>query len=186
MRPTLPTALRRFVCALLGLALAALGVLLVVEAVAEVVRLVRAEPETDGLLVPWRPALDTVASTALSADGLLVAAVVAIAVGLLLWLLALPGGKPRVVALRADDERVDAGLSRSSLSRTLAGAAAEVHGVVDTQVDVGRRSATVDATTRGGTDRTRDEVEQRVRDRIDELGLADPPKVKVSTRERAR
>ena len=186
MTPTLPTALRRLVAALLGLALAALGVLLVVEAVAELVRLVQGEPETDGLLVPWRPTLDTVASTALSAQGLLIVAIVAIVVGVLLWLLALPSGRPRVVALSADDEQVDASLSRSSLSRTLAAAAAEVHGVVGSDVEVGRGTAKVDVTTRGGTDRTRDDVEQRVRDRVDELGLAKPLKVKVSSRERGR
>lgn len=119
---------------------------------------------------PWLVDADSVSDwardTTLGDTVALVVGIVVGVVGLLLLLAALFPPRRGLVELAENNTGIAAGLTRSSLSRTLASAAVAVDGVSSAKVD-GRRTLTVRATTSlrrtdGLVDRVREVVENRL------------------------
>lgn len=102
-------------------------------------------------------------------------------VGLVLLVVALRPGTPTVLPLRSTEPGLDAGITRRSLDRALTDAATGVDGVTRAGVRSRGRSATVTAhTSFGAPGEVREQVRSAVAERLDAIGPARTPRVKVS------
>ena len=131
----------------------------------------------------WLVDADTISKwarrTTLGDTVALVVGVVAAVVGLLLLLAALLPPRRGLVELAENNTRIAAGLTRSSLARTLAAAAIGVDGIASAKVG-GRRTLTVRATTSlRRTDGLVDRVRSVVEDRLAQLQPAHASSVRV-------
>ncbi|MCO5974014.1 DUF6286 domain-containing protein [Actinoallomurus soli] len=115
---------------------------------------------------------------------LAVAALIA-ALGLLLLLLALWPGRPRVIALAFDDPAALVGITVAGLRRQLAQAARTVDGVTGARVRVRRGGVRVRAVSPlRDPQGLAEQVEHAVTGRIRELAPLHPPRVHVTVRHR--
>ena len=100
--------------------------------------------------------------------------------GLGLVLLGLRRGRPDEVAMVSSAEAVTVAASRRSIDRALVHAAERQDGVQEASAKVGRRSARVVARTpMSNTAEVEERVSTAVRQRLDDLALASPPKPRV-------
>lgn len=167
-------AFNRILCTLLAVAIAAAGVLTVIEVIA-------AATGSDPVVVKWRGLTDDLTSTQWKDVGPRIAAAVLIVVGLLLLLFALRRGKPATVGLTTNASDVDLTTTRRSLQRSLSATATGVDGISDAAVKVKRRKVLVKARAGSGVERddARSRLTSTMQDRVDGLALADARKLKV-------
>ena len=168
----------RIVSALLALALAVGGALVVVE-------VVLAALDKDHWILPHRDWAASARETAFSDRSARILFAVLVAVGLALLLLELARRRVPALPMAPAAEGVEADLDRRGVERWLGTRLAEVEGVAGTKAKIARRSVEV----RGRTpQRDVAEVQQRLevaaQERLDELGLAAPlsAKAKVTSR----
>jgi hypothetical protein len=157
-----------------------LGALVTIEVVSALLGAPARLVPYDGLLA-W-------ATTTQWADGVVIlGAAVLVALGLLLLLLALVPGRPRLVPLRTGDPDLIIGMRRRDFARTLEHAAREVPGVDGARIGLLRRRADVVAYTslrdRSGL---ADAVRQAVADRVAALDPVGGRRVEVRLRVRDR
>ncbi|MFR9807248.1 DUF6286 domain-containing protein [Pseudonocardia sp. RS010] len=174
--------LLRTLSPLLGLALAAAGVVLVVEVVAAWVR-----PATSGLLVPW-PAWQAALGALTWADRPVIVVSICVAVGGLLLLLVALLARRHDVELTAPTPEMTVVTSPRVLARLVGRTVRESDDVAGATVSASTRKIVVRAEgwsdVGGGTGDLTDTVRGRVSTLLDELPLTRPPRVTVSTRGR--
>ncbi|MFE1958292.1 DUF6286 domain-containing protein [Streptomyces sp. NPDC059479] len=132
----------------------------------------------------WRRGLaDELARQPLDETWMLVAACVAMALGLWLIALALTPGLRRVLPMRRDVADVRAGLDREAAALALRDRAMEVSGVRSARVRVGRSRVTARALSHfRELDAVRADLDEVLATGIGELGLARPPSLTVRVR----
>ncbi|MFJ5226148.1 DUF6286 domain-containing protein [Streptomyces sp. NPDC088400] len=132
----------------------------------------------------WRRELaGQLAQQPLDQTWVLVAAAVAMALGLWLLVLALTPGLRGVLPMRRDSTRVRAGLDRQAAALALRDRAMEVSGVQTARVKVSRSRAKVRADSHfRALDDVRDDLDVALGTGIRELGLAKPPTLTVHVR----
>ncbi|GAA0541277.1 hypothetical protein GCM10011581_37320 [Saccharopolyspora subtropica] len=165
----------RLITALLGLAVAALGALLVVETLWALAR-----PHSPGLLVPWRDVHGGLGALSWDDPPVRVTAAVVALVGLVLLLVASAAGR-REYRLHDPAPEVTVTTDRRSLARLVGHQVREQDGVAGASVTAGAKRVQVRATAQfreSGDLRTRltDTAERAV----GELPLRTRPKVLVS------
>lgn len=172
--------LLRVLSPLLGLILAAAGVLLIVEVVAGWVR----PDATDGLLVPW-------VSWRSAADGLTWAdpLVLGIAAGVgvlgLLMLLAGTSGRRRDIVLDSPAPDMTVTTSPRVLARLVGRRVRAADGVASASVTASRKKVSVAAQGHGdASPELRSSVDEQTRGVLDELPLTRRPRVAVSVTDR--
>ncbi|GAA4887447.1 DUF6286 domain-containing protein [Saccharopolyspora cebuensis] len=165
----------RLLAALLGLAVAALGVLIAAEAVWAWIR-----PQADGLVVSWRAVRSGLGGVTWADTAALVTAIVVGVVGLLLLLLATRAGR-RDVRLHDPAPEVTVITDPRSLARLVGHQVRDQDGVARASVTAGAKRVRVKATARF---REMGDLRQRLtdtaRDAVGELPLRRSPKVAVS------
>jgi Family of unknown function (DUF6286) len=113
-----------------------------------------------------------------------------IVVGALILALELKPRRVTRLRLRSGDDATDAAVTRSGVARTLRAAAAGVDGISAAAVVVRRGRARVTATAaargRPATDALRQPVTQALHERLEELDLRHPPRLKVRVNSRSR
>lgn len=172
--------LLRILAPLLGLAIAAAGVLVVIEVVAAWVR----TPATTGLLVPWpdwRASLDTLTWSDAPVPG------IAIGVGVLGLLLVLLGllARRRDVALTSPTPEVTVTTSPRVLARLVGRRVRATDGVAAASVTATGTKISVGAQAwNDASSALRSEVGTSVDALLDELPLARRPRVAVTVQER--
>jgi hypothetical protein len=142
--------------------------------------------EGSAWLVDADQVADWARDTTLGDTVALVVGIVVGVVGLLLLLAAVVPPRRGLVELAENNTGIAAGLTRSSLARTLSAAALAVDGISSAAVG-GRRTLTVRATTSlRRTDGLVDRVQQAVETRLAELqpAQAHPVRVKLSRKDR--
>ena len=111
-----------------------------------------------------------------------------IAIGAVILVLELKPARVTRLSLRSRHDATSAAVTRRGLARTLRSAATGIDGISAAAVTVGRRRARVTATTaaRGpaAAQALRQPVTETLQDRLDALGLREPPvlSVRVNTR----
>jgi hypothetical protein len=174
--------LLRTLSPLLGLALAAVGVLLVLEVVAAWVR-----PGSGGLVVPWRAWQATLSAVSWSDRPVIILSICVAVVGLLLLLVALLARR-HDVALTAPTPEMTVATSPRVLARLVGQTVRESDDVAGASVSASARKIVVRAEgwpdAGGGFGELTDTVRGRVATLLDELPLARRPRVAVSTRGR--
>ncbi|WP_433507511.1 DUF6286 domain-containing protein [Pseudonocardia halophobica] len=174
--------LLRTLAPLLGLALAAVGVILVIEVVAAWVR-----PAGRGLVVPWPAWQAALSGLPWSARPVIVVAICVAVVGLLLLLIALLARR-HDVALTAPTPEMTVATSPRVLARLVGRTVRESDDVAAASVSASARKIVVRAEgwpdAGGGFAGLTDTVRGRVSTLLDELPLARRPRVAVSTRGR--
>lgn len=169
--------LLRVLSPLLGLALAAAGVLIVVEVVATLVR----SEATDGLLVPYLSALEGV--TWADQTVLLIAIGVAV-LGLLMLLIAM-SGRRRDIEFTAPSHEITVTTSPRTLARLVGRRVRAADGVAAASVTATRRKVAVQAQGYGdASPNLRTTVQEQVDALLDELPLARRPRATVSVADR--
>ncbi|WP_165485297.1 DUF6286 domain-containing protein [Protofrankia symbiont of Coriaria ruscifolia] len=168
----------RIVAALLAAALAAAGVIAIVE-------MVNAALDNGYAIVDWRSAVDVMTRNTWSNTGPAVLAVVLIIAGVLLLTLGILRGPAEWLALRPISTGTRGFVSRSGLSRSLDSAVTEVDDVSRAKVRLQRHTMTimVELHPRSSAD-TPAQVLDRVREHLALFDLVAPPKTKVKTSRR--
>jgi hypothetical protein len=176
----------RVLAALLGLALIAAGVLLIIEIIADRV-------SHRASVVDWRPAYDWARRTTWNEGSIRVACVVLILAGLALLIAEL---KPaRVSRLAADPAQagaagIDTAYTRRGLAAAIRSAVTGVDGVRSASVKVKRRKVTVAATAaatgKAAARSLRDPISAVARQRLTALKLRRAPSVSVRVTPRSR
>lgn len=173
-------ALNRLVATLLALALAVGGALVLYE----VVRV--ALGYHHGQVIAYSRLARAMRRNSWDDLGPIIGSSVCVAVGLLLLLLGLRRGKPDALTLTPLADDVETVTTRRSLQKAMRRTATETEGVSSAKVKVGRRKATVKASS---PLRRGEGLDARIRERLEaqltEISLAKPPrlKIKTSTRE---
>ena len=173
--------LNRLLAALLSLALIVLGVLVVVEVVAQ--RLGR-----DPVMVEWPRLYDWARRTPWQQGSVRVACILLAIAGLLLLAAELKRSRPSRLAARS--EATDAAYTRRGVADALRSAVRDVDGINSATVSVGRRRVKVAATAAGlqpfTAESLREPATAAAQQRLDALELQSPPalSVEVSTRSR--
>ncbi|WP_406109210.1 DUF6286 domain-containing protein [Streptomyces sp. NBC_01003] len=138
----------------------------------------------------WRIRLaDELATRPVDDLWLLIAAAVAVILGLWLLILALTPGLRRLLPLRAPDgcPDMEAWLDRKGAALLLRDAAMRVPGISGARVRVGRRRVTTRADVRFRDPATvRDELTQALQDQCRRLGVAHTPRVTIRLRHHTR
>jgi hypothetical protein len=173
--------LNRLLVLLLGVAVLALGALLIAETVAELAN--------QQLLVDHQQVGSTMRELTWAAPDLLPVWVVLIAVGALLLILQLVPRTPAWLPLPSTGEGHSADVSRRSVGSLLTDVARDADGVRSARATVTPRAARVDVVARPGADveAVRGQVEQAVSERLAALRLGEQvtPRVSVArSRER--
>jgi hypothetical protein len=170
--------LDRIVAGVLAAAVAAAGVITVIEVVA-------AATGHGPVLVDWPSAVDATARNTFSDAGPKVFGAVLAGLGIIMTVLGARRPGPKLFALAPSrDPRTTTFVSRRGVGRALREAAMSVDGVVDAEVGVRmrRRRARIDAGVypRAAVE-TSDRIAAAARYRLDSLGLLGPPSVRVAT-----
>ena len=170
----------RFVERLLSLLLA---LAVIAGAVVLALEVGRAVADQAPLLVQWRDAYTSGTTNPWDSSAARIVASVVLAVGLLLLLAELKPRRAPRLPMTGSDPGVDAAITRRSLRATLLNAAEGVDGISAAKGKVGRRTATVRATSRLGSADTAKaltgELEGALRTRLDGLQLAKPPRLRA-------
>jgi hypothetical protein len=173
--------LNRLLAALLSIALIVVGVLVVIEVVAQ--RLGR-----DPAVVDWPRLYDWARRTPWQQGSVRVACILLAVAGLLLLAAELKRSKPDRLAVRS--ETTDAAYTRRGVAGTIRSAVGDVDGIDSAAVSVSRRKVKVAATTAGLQPFTAETLQEpataAAQQRLDALELLSPPalSVEVSTRSR--
>ncbi|MBB5156351.1 DUF6286 domain-containing protein [Saccharopolyspora phatthalungensis] len=165
----------RLFAALLGLAIAAGGVLLAIEVVWALLR-----PGTGGLIIPWQHLLSGLSSLSWHDPPVLVTAAVVAVVGLVLLLIAINAG-PKDLRLHDPAPEVTAITDRRSLARLVGHQVREQDGVAGASVTASAKRVQVKATAqfrRFGDLRTR--LSETAEHAVQDLPLRHTPEVLVS------
>jgi Ni/Fe-hydrogenase subunit HybB-like protein len=113
-----------------------------------------------------------------------------IVIGLLILALELKPRRVTRLSLRSDQRATDAAVTRGGLAGTLRAAATRVDGISAAAVVVRRRRARVSATAaargRPATEALNEPVTQAVQDRLSQLDLRHPPRLRVRVNSRSR
>ncbi|WP_131745297.1 DUF6286 domain-containing protein [Frankia sp. Cppng1_Ct_nod] len=165
----------RIVAALLAAAIAAVGVIAIVE-------MVNAALDESYSIIDWPSAVGAMTRNAWSDTGPTVLGAVLSAVGVVLLLLGLRRGRVSWFVVRPSSAGTATFASRSGISRSLRDAATDVDGVTHATVRVRRRTAKVkvDLRPRTAADAPT-QVHHEVSERLASFDLATPPKVKLKT-----
>ncbi|MFI5758401.1 DUF6286 domain-containing protein [Streptomyces sp. NPDC051569] len=136
----------------------------------------------------WRRELaGELARQPLDETWMLVAAAVAMALGVWLILFALTPGLRAVLSMRRDSAHVQAGLDRDAAALALRDRAMEVSGVQSVKVRAGRRKVKAHAQSHfRALDDVRADLDEALGNGIRELGLARPPSLSVRVRRPAK
>lgn len=171
-------AISRIVAGLLALAAVVGGVLLVVE-------VALAALERSPWLVPWDRWWRSTREQAWSSGDTRTVAVVLVAVGLALLVVALSRWRPARLPLRDEPGVVGGDVKRTSLEAAIRRTAEDLDGVEKAAVRVAgsRARVRVDSSRREPGD-LGTQVEHRVAERLDALQLGAPPRVAVHVRPR--
>jgi Family of unknown function (DUF6286) len=173
-------AARRGVAAVLAIALAGFGVLVIIE-------ICRAGLGWPPLVLPWHTWRDVALRNDWHDTGPRVAAGVLCGVGLLLGVLALRRGRPAGLALVERTTGVRAETDRGALARTVRAAAERLDGVRSASVAVRRRSlrvtAAADPSAGPGLG---DRIAATATDAMRRVGMAEPLPTTVRVTERGR
>jgi hypothetical protein len=165
----------RVLSVIIGLALAALGVLVC----AEVIR-TEALNRRGHLLLPFQSVSRYLHRTAWNSTAILAISAAVAAAGLLLVALELKRRRPGLLVMAGGRDDLVASTSPRSVARTLSRAAEAVPGVFSAKARVRRRRASVRARTRL---REGDDLEQRVRERLErsvaDLDLLRAPRLRL-------
>jgi Family of unknown function (DUF6286) len=171
----------RLLAALLALGLATVGVLVVIEVIAN--RL-----DTASAVVDWHRIYNWGKTTSLTQGSLRITCIVTAVLGLVLLLAELKRSKPK--RLPAASDSVDAGYTRRGVAAAIRKAVDDVDGINTSSVTVRRRRIRVRARTSGIEPYTADSLQGVATDaaqsRLDDLELKRAPRlnVRVSTRSR--
>lgn len=172
--------LLRVLAPLLGLALAAAGVLLAIEVVAAWV----SPPATTGLIVPWPEWRSTLETLTWADPPVPAIAIGGAAVGLLLVLLGLLARRGDI-HLDGPTPEMTVTTSPRVLARIVGRTVRATDGVAAASVTASRRKVSVSAQGWAGTEAvTRTAISSAVDDLLDELPLTHRPRVSVSAQRR--
>jgi hypothetical protein len=163
----------RIAAALLAAAIAAAGVITIVE-------MVDVAFNNGYAIVDWQPVVSAMARNTWSDTGpALLGAILGLA-GLLLLVLGLRRGRPEWFAVQPTSTRTSTFASTRGISRALAGAAHDVDGVTRTTVRIRRRRARVKIETHPRVNPAApDQVYDEIRARLASFELVSPPRVKL-------
>lgn len=166
----------RLLAVLVAVAVLALAVVTTVE-------VIRAALGSTHWLVPWRSWASDLRRDSWESGPVRTVLFAAAAVGLLLLFSQLKPRRVSTLPLASLTPAVAAATARRSLQQTLQRAAVEVNGVTAARATVRRRKTTVvaDAALREPAG-LREQVTDQVRQRLDELSLARPPRLTVKVR----
>ncbi|GAB2748422.1 hypothetical protein GCM10027174_23410 [Salinifilum aidingensis] len=170
-------SLTRTLAAVAALAVAALGLLAVVETAAALLR-----PAADGLLVPWRPLAAQLGAIPWSAPVVRGAGAGVAVLGLLLLVLA-TAARRRHIPLHDPAPGVTVVTDRRSLARLVAHEVREQPDVESTAVTARSGRVRIKARTIGDPQRTRQQVTESAQQALSELPLPRRPHVSVSVSE---
>jgi len=175
--------LNRPLAFILAVALAAAGVILIVEVIEFAVN-------SGPAIVPWTTWYHWANGTQWNAQVIRVWSAVLILIGVILLALELKPRRITRLRLHSGNQATDAALTRSGLAGTLRTAATGIDGISSADVTVRRRRAVVAAKSaargRAAADPLTQPVTQAVRDRLDSLDLQRPPRLKVRVATRRR
>lgn len=168
----------RILALLLGLALAAAGVLIVLEVVVAWIR-----PAQDGLVVPWQSWRAALAEQTWADRPVLIVAICAAVVGLLLGLVALLAGR-RQIGLDSPAPAVTMSTTPSVVARLVGRHVRAADDIAAATVTASSRKITVRASGTAGAspEALRDVVHERVDTLLDGVPLRHRPRVSVSAR----
>lgn len=168
-------AFNRVAALLLGLFFLVLGLLVPAEIVHSAVLARSGE-----LLLPWQAITRWLTGHDWSTSPVRTLSIGVGVLGLLLLFAQLKRRRPGLLTLTTADEHLTSGTTRRSVARALAARAEDVDGISSAGVQLGRRQATVHATT---GQRDPGDLQQQVTDQVtgwlDGLGLVSPPRVRV-------
>lgn len=167
--------LLRVLAPLLSLAVAAIGVVVVIEVVAAWV-----SPSSDGLLVPWTGWRDALGSTLWSADPVFWIAIGVGVVGLILLLVGLLARR-HDITLQSPSDGITVTTAPRVLARLVGRRVRAADNVSGATVTASGRKVSVRAEGRIGHTDIRSEVRSRVDEVLGELPLTRTPRVSVST-----
>ena len=175
--------LNRPLAFILAVALAAAGVILIVEVIEFAVN-------SGPAIVPWTTWYHWANGTQWNAQVIRVWSAILILIGVILLALELKPRRITRLRLHSGNQATDAALTRSGLAGTLRTAATGIDGISSADVTVRRRRAVVAAKSaargRAAADPLTQPVTQAVRDRLDSLDLQRPPRLKVRVATRRR
>lgn len=173
----------RLLAALLALALAAAGVILIIELIAQ--RL-----NSKPVVVDWTAIYRWGHRTSWDSSAVRYGCIALIVIGALLLLTELTPRKPSRLPMRSSNPATDVGLTRRSAATTMQSAVRGVDGVSTATVAMKRRTVKINATAAGHDDalpaRLRQPVNEAAQSRLDALHLQRQPalSVRVATRSR--
>ena len=174
-------AFNRVAALVLGLLLLILGILVPAEIVHSAVL-----SRTGELLLPWQSTTRWLTGHDWTTSPVRAISIAVGVLGLLLLLAQLKRRRPGLLALTTSDDHLTSGTTRRSVARALAARAEDVDGISSARATLGRRQATVVATT---GQREPGDLRQQVTDQVsgwlDGIGLVSAPRVRVrvTTRE---
>jgi Family of unknown function (DUF6286) len=175
--------LNRPLAFILAVALAAASIIVIIEVIA-------AAAHASPVVMHWHAWYRWAEKTRWDALVIRVWSAILIAIGMLILAIELKPRRITRLALRSGDEATDAALTRSGLAGTLRAAATSIDGITSATVSVRRRRARVAvksaARGRAAAGALKDPVTQAVRDRLEELDLHRPPRLKVHVISRSR
>ncbi|WP_375490177.1 DUF6286 domain-containing protein [uncultured Jatrophihabitans sp.] len=177
--------LNRLLGALLGLAVIVVGVLLIIEVVAD-----RTTHHAE--VVKWHGAYHWAGHTSWTQGSVRVGCIIAAVVGLLLLILELKRGRVTRfrVAAKGDEQPVDAAYTRRGVAGAVRAAVIDVDGVKSAKVGVGRRSVRVRAVTSARDTESAGALaapsQAAAQSRLDALELAHAPRLKLTATPRKR
>lgn len=142
------------------------------------------------LLVHWTTWYQWAGRTRWDASVVRVWSAILIVVGALLLILELLPRRVKRLPLQSGNDATDAAVTRHGLAGMLRGAAIRVDGISSATVKVRRRRATVLAASaardRSAAEALTEPLTQALRGRLDNLGLRNPPRLKVRVVSRGR
>ncbi len=175
--------LNRALAAVLSIALIVLGLLVVIEVVAQRVG-------ADPVLVQWPTAYDWAGRTSWDSTAIKVASVALVLIGLLLLVAELKPARVRRFTVAGEPPGVDIAYTRKGLSAAVTSAAGGVDGIRDVSAIVTRRRVRVlgvaASTERSVAEPLAGPVDGAVRERIQQMQLDPAPRVAVSVKARKR
>lgn len=164
----------RVMAALLSLAVACAGVLLIIEVIA-------ARTGQHAVIVDWRAAYDWARRTTWISDSIRVTAAILIAAGLVLLIAELkPARRSRLAAdpVKAGAAGIDTAYTRRGVAAAIRSAVTDVEGVREASVTVARRKIKIGATAaareKAAARNLREPVMAAARQRLSALGLRRP------------
>ena len=172
--------LNRILAVILGIGLFALGVAVPIE-------IVRAALHKKRMWLPYDQWTLMLRRNIWAGGGVRAILIGITLLGLVLLYLQLRPRKPSLLPLEQMTDGVETGTTRRSLQAAITSAATSVDGVDSASVHVGKRQATVVATSQL-IDLTglEPQINERTRDRLGELRLARPPRVVVKVRSKGK